>query len=164
MINVNERKVGNIVNTKNDVEVIINGKQYTISGYESSDYLQKIATHINEKYVEFGKDSAYRHLDGDMKTILLAINLSDDYYKAQKAMEELQKENEELEKEIFNMKHDMIAMNSQLEEKESQIAELEAKKEEAEHAVIRMEAQLKEKDGKNSQKTHAYVGNSEKKK
>ena len=36
------------MNTKNDVEVIINGKQYTLSGYESSEYLQKIANHINE--------------------------------------------------------------------------------------------------------------------
>ena len=30
------------MNTKNDVEVIINGKQYTLSGYESSEYLQQI--------------------------------------------------------------------------------------------------------------------------
>lgn len=152
------------MNTKNDVEVIINGKQYTISGYESSEYLQKIATHINEKYVEFSGDSAYRHLDADMKTILLAINLSDDYYKAQKVIEELQKENEELEKEIFNMKHDMIAMNAQIEEKDAKLTDLEEKKEEAQHSVIRLEAQLKELEGKNQQKTHAYVGNYEKKK
>ena len=46
---------GKIMNTKNDVEVIINGKQYTLSGYESSEYLQKIATHINEKIGDFSK-------------------------------------------------------------------------------------------------------------
>ena len=40
------------MNTKNDVEVIINGKQYTLSGYESSEYLQKIANHINDKLTE----------------------------------------------------------------------------------------------------------------
>ena len=28
---------------KNDVEVIINGKVYRLSGYESEEYLQKIA-------------------------------------------------------------------------------------------------------------------------
>ena len=39
------------MDAKNDVEVIINGKQYTLSGNESSEYLQKVAVHINEKYV-----------------------------------------------------------------------------------------------------------------
>ena len=47
------------MNTKNDVEVIINGKQYTLSGYESSDYLQKIANHINDKIAEFKQQESY---------------------------------------------------------------------------------------------------------
>ena len=108
------------MNTKNDVEVIINGKQYTISGYESSEYLQRIATHINDKYAEFKQDEGYNRLDADMKNILLAINLSDDYYKVQESIQDLQKEKEDLEKEIFNMKHDMIAMKSRLEEQEKE--------------------------------------------
>ena len=41
------------MNTKNDVEVIINGKQYTLSGYESSEYPLKTANHINDKIAEF---------------------------------------------------------------------------------------------------------------
>ena len=51
--------------TKNDVEVIINGKQYTLSGYESSEYLQKIATHINEKFALFKEQEGYNKLDPD---------------------------------------------------------------------------------------------------
>lgn len=131
------------MNTKNDVEVIINGKQYTISGYESSDYLQRIATHINDKYAEFKQDEGYARLDVDMRNILLAINLSDDYYKAQQSMQELQRENEELEKEIFNMKHDMIAMKAQLEEQEKAMEDLQKDKTESEHEVIRLETELK---------------------
>ena len=72
------------MNTKNDVEVIINGKQYTLSGYESSEYLQKIANHINDKIAEFKEQDGYLRLDTEMKNILLAINLSDEYYKALK--------------------------------------------------------------------------------
>ena len=79
------------MNTKNDVEVIINGKQYTISGYESSEYLQRIATHINDKYAEFKQDEGYNRLDADMKNILLAINLSDDYYKVQESIQDLRR-------------------------------------------------------------------------
>lgn len=130
------------MNTKNDVEVIINGKQYTLSGYESSEYLQKIATHINEKYAQFREQDGYNKLDADMKNILLAINLSDDYYKAQKSANDLRTENEEMEKEIFDMKHEMISMQAQLEALEAKMGVLEEEKKEAEHQVIRLETEL----------------------
>lgn len=131
------------MNTKNDVEVIINGKQYTISGYESSEYLQKIATHINEKYAAFKEEEGYLRLEAEMRNTLLAINLTDEYYKAQESVQNLQKEKEELEKEIFNMKHDMIEMQTKAEKQEQEIQELKKGKTESEHEVIRLETELK---------------------
>ena len=89
------------MNTKNDVEVIINGKQYTLSGYESSEYLQKIANHINDKIAEFKEQDGYLRLDTEMKNILLAINLSDEYYKALKDSNDIKKENEEWKKKYL---------------------------------------------------------------
>ncbi len=138
------------MNTKNDVEVIINGKQYTLSGYESSEYLQKIATHINEKCTALKQEEGYAQLDIDLRNTLLAINLADDFYKAQKAADRLQGEKDDLEKEIFNMKHDMIAMKSQIEAKEKEVEALEKEKTEAEHKLIRLEAEL---DGVKSEET-----------
>ena len=37
---------------KTDAEVIIDGKVYTLSGYESEEYLQKIASYLNGKIAE----------------------------------------------------------------------------------------------------------------
>lgn len=139
------------MNTKNDVEVVINGKQYTLSGYESSEYLQKIATHINEKYANFRKQEGYNHLDMEMKNALMAINLCDDYYKSQKIAQEKQNENADLEKEIFNMKHDMIALKAQLEEKEKEVESLKKEKTELEHKGIRLETELE--SAKNGEKS-----------
>ena len=99
------------MNTKNDVEVIINGKQYTLSGYESSEYLQKIANHINDKIAEFKEQDGYLRLDTEMKNILLAINLSDEYYKALKDSNDIKKENEELPLILFG--HSMGSFVSQ---------------------------------------------------
>lgn len=130
------------MNTKNAVDVIIDGKQYTLSGYESNEYLQKVATYINDKINEVSSQDGYSQLEVDMKKILLAINISDDYYKAQKVAEDVRQEKEELEKEIFNMKHDMIAMKEQFEEREKEIQELSTEKEELEHKVIRLETEL----------------------
>ena len=112
------------MNTKNDVEVIINGKQYTLSGYESSEYLQKIANHINDKIAEFKEQDGYLRLDTEMKNILLAINLSDEYYKALKDSNDIKKENEEMEKEIFDIKHEMLTMQSELDKANEQIKKL----------------------------------------
>ena len=34
---------------KNDVEVLIDGRKYTLCGFESQEYIQKIASYINRK-------------------------------------------------------------------------------------------------------------------
>ena len=65
------------MNKKIDVEVVIGGKPYTLSGYESSDYLQRIAMHINGKIAEFRAQEGYARLETELKNVLLAINLSD---------------------------------------------------------------------------------------
>ena len=36
---------------KNTIKVLIGGKIITLSGYESEEYLQKIATYINNKNI-----------------------------------------------------------------------------------------------------------------
>ncbi len=130
------------MNTKNDVEVIINGKQYTLSGYESSEYLQKIANHINDKIAEFKEQDGYLRLDTEMKNILLAINLSDEYYKALKDSNDIKKENEEMEQEIFDIKHEMLTMQSELDKANEQNKKLAEERQAAKDQVIRLETEL----------------------
>ena len=38
------------MNKKNGVEVIINGKRVSLGGYESEEYLQRVASYLNAKY------------------------------------------------------------------------------------------------------------------
>ena len=45
---------------KKDIQVVIGGKVYTLSGYESEEYLQKIALYINNKMDEMDQISNYR--------------------------------------------------------------------------------------------------------
>lgn len=46
--------------SKTDTEVIIGGKVFTLSGYESEDYLQKVAVYINNKMNEYNKLDGFR--------------------------------------------------------------------------------------------------------
>lgn len=97
------------MNMKNDIKVIINKKQYTLSGYESEEYLQKIALFLNSKYNEFNKIDGYKRLDEKQKNIHMQINLVDDYYKMLEQKEDLQRQIEEKNKEIFELKHELIS-------------------------------------------------------
>ena len=80
------------MNEKNDIKVIINNKQYTISGYESEEYIQRIAIFLNSKYSELSKEDGYKHLSDTYKNLMMQINLADEYYKMVEKNEDLQKE------------------------------------------------------------------------
>ena len=45
---------------KKSAEVIIDGKVYTLSGYEEEDYLQKVGAYINNKISEFNEMEEFR--------------------------------------------------------------------------------------------------------
>ena len=40
---------------KNTTQVLIGGKIVTLSGYESEEYLQKVANYMNNKLTELGQ-------------------------------------------------------------------------------------------------------------
>ena len=50
---------------KKSAEVIIDGKVYTLSGYEEEDYLQKVGAYINNKISEFNEMEEFRRLSAD---------------------------------------------------------------------------------------------------
>ena len=52
---------------KKSAEVIIDGKVYTLSGYEEEDYLQKVGAYINNKISEFNEMEEFRRSDQTRK-------------------------------------------------------------------------------------------------
>lgn len=128
-----------LMNKKNTVEVIINNKQYILGGYESPDYLQKIASYINRKYSEFKKQDIYKHLDRDMRNILIEINIADDYFKAKEQIELIQAKNDENNTEIYNLRHELVSTRSDLEAAEEEIKELKKELANVQHKLIRLD-------------------------
>lgn len=144
-----------------DVEVLIGDRQYTISGVEGSEYIQKIATHINGKLAEFRKKEGYAALDVDMKNIQLAINLSDDYYKAMQELQEVRAEYQDKEREIFDMKHELVSMQSKMDKLMEESNQLKEQQNEEEHSAIRMEAKY-EQASQNEEKSRLELTRLEK--
>ena len=69
---------------KNNVQVIIDGKVYTLSGYEDEDYLNKVAMYINNKLTELKATDSFKRLNKEVQNTLVYLNIADDYYKVKK--------------------------------------------------------------------------------
>lgn len=130
---------------KNDVEVIINNKRYVLCGYESDEYLQKVATYLNGKYAEFKVQENFNKLEPEMKNILMQINVADDYFKAQKQVSDLEEDAQRKDNEIFDMKHEVIAYQTKMEALQKQIERLEADSIETQKKIVRLETELEER-------------------
>ena len=139
---------------KTSAEVVIDGKVYTLSGYEGEEYLQKVAAYINNKISEFDGIEDYRHIPLNMKNTLIQLNIADDYFKAKAQVEKLERDLENKEKELYDLKHDLISNQVKTESAETSVKELEAKNKELLLNKARLEAALEDKllDGKKLKK------------
>ena len=71
---------------KTDAQVVIGGRTYTLSGYESED----------------------------MRQLLLNLNIADDYFKAEARIEELQGIIDKKENDLYDIKHELVAAQMKL--------------------------------------------------
>ena len=125
-----------------ETEVIINGKVYTLSG-ESEEYLQKVASYLNAKIAEFDKIEAFRKLSLDYRTILMEINIADDYFREQKKNELLQEDMQTKDKDLYDLKHELITTQMKLENTEKTMRSHRQESEERAKRIIQLEAELK---------------------
>lgn len=132
------------MSAKKSTKVLIDGKVYTLSGYEEEDYLQRIATYLNGKLDEFSQMEGYKNLSVDMKQVLININVADDYFKARDLVEKLESDMENKDKEIYDLKHDLISEQVKITDFEDQIEALEKEKKELLTLKARLEASLEE--------------------
>lgn len=132
------------MSAKKNTDVLIGGKKYTISGYEEEEYLQRVATYINNKLREYNDIDEFRRLQADMKATLIEINIADDYFKAKEQIEKLESDAESKDSDIFKFKHDLINAQVANEELKSQVEKLEEEKKELLLAKAKLEASLEE--------------------
>lgn len=129
---------------KTSAEVIIGGKVYKLSGYEGEEYLQRVANYINNKINEYDGMDAFRRLPGDMKATLIELNIADDYFKAKAQVEKLEQEIEQKDKEIYDLKHDLISNQVKTESDAESLKALEAQNRELLLNKAKLEASLEE--------------------
>ena len=130
------------MNQKNDTVVTINGKQYILAGYESDAYLQRVASYINHKYEEFKNQDGYNVLDADMRNVLMQINITDDFFKAQQRVNELSDVITQKDREAYELRHEAVGYKTKLEELERKLEDLRDENLEEQKKVIMLQAEL----------------------
>ncbi len=123
--------------SKTNAEVIIDGKVYTLAGFESEEYLQKVASYLNGKIGELSSMDNWIKLSTDYRNILLQINMADDYFQAQREASELKAEVEQKEKDVYDLKHELIATQMKLEQTEKNLRNAKEENDENTKKLIR---------------------------
>ena len=139
---ITEREEVHRMSSKTKTEVLIDGKIYTLSGYESEEYLQRVATYINNKLAELKKLDGYARLSQELKSILLEFNVSDDYFKAKNQVEMVEEELAQKDQELYDLKHELISTQIKLEDAAKELEALKEQATEYQKQIVKLETEL----------------------
>lgn len=94
--------------SKNNADVVIGGKVFRVCGYESEEYLQKVANYINGKIAEYTKEDSFRRMSPEMRANILYLNIADDYFKAKNSADQTADDNNDKEQQLYELRHEVI--------------------------------------------------------
>ena len=116
------------MSAKIDTEVSIGGKTFTLSGYESEEYLQEVASYINHKLEDFHKADAFKKQSSETQNVLIQLNLADDYFQEKKRCAKIEAEMKDKDNELYDLKHELVATQIKLENAEKSLKSLQKEK------------------------------------
>ena len=102
------------MNKKNYTQVLIDGNVYTLGGSEEQEYLQKVAVYLNQKIGILKAQPGFTRQNKDYQEVMIYLNLADDYFKTLQEAKMLRAQKDELEKEVYSLKHELISVQMQL--------------------------------------------------
>ena len=82
----------------NRLSVKLDGQEYTIVSEESREYMLEISDEVNRRLADIKIQN--NKLSTSMSALLVALNIADDLNKAQKTIDGLKAENEDLKKRL----------------------------------------------------------------
>ena len=129
---------------KNTTQVLIDGKIITLSGYESPEYLQKVASYINQKIGELSQLQGYNRLSVDTKHTLISLNVADDYFKAREQAEMLEEDMEAKDAESYELRSELAETKVRLESMKEELEQLRKEIEELSEQLSKTNEELEE--------------------
>lgn len=132
-----------MANSRNCTEVLIGGKVFTLSGFESEEYLQRVSTYLNHKMTECTSIEGYNRQNAETRSTLLALNIADDYFKAKKQGSVLEEDVQQKDKEMYDLKHELISTQIQNGNLEQEIERLKEENQQLQMQIVKLETEMK---------------------
>ena len=129
--------------SRNSTEVLIGGKVITLSGFESEEYLQRISTYLNHKITECASIEGYNRQTPETRNTLLALNIADDYFKAKKQGAVLENDVQQKDKEMYDLKHELISTQIRSSNLEQEIERLKDENQQLQMQIVKLETEKK---------------------
>ena len=131
---------------KKVIKVLIGGKVMTMSGYESEEYMQRVASYINSKIEEYEKADSFRKASSDIKHRMLELNFADNYFKEKMHVEELEQNLKEKLDQLDNSKHECAIRGVMIDDLKNDIEKLKKEQHENEKTILKLQMELKDRD------------------
>lgn len=111
------------MDSKHYTEVLIDGKIFTLGGYEDEGYMQRVASYINEMITTLKQQNGFSKQSAEYQNVMIELNMADDYFKARDQIARLEQQKAEMEKETYSLKHELVATQMKLEAARKELEE-----------------------------------------
>ena len=100
----------------NKVEVVIGGEIITLVSGENEEYMQKLSRYIDKKLNEIKSMKTNAAINERTRTLFIAINIADDYFRASERLKTLENEHERFVVELGRMQEENYLLAEKLHE------------------------------------------------
>jgi len=107
---------------KNYYEVVIAGEVVTLTASESEDYIHKLARYLDKKIVAINRMNNSFAANSFYKTLLISINIADDFFKEKTKSQQLENHVVACEHELSELRTENNALIEQLREMQEDLA------------------------------------------
>ena len=108
------------------VNVVICGKVITLKSNEEEAHLQRIARYIDQKMAELTGANTTAAIDERVRTLLIALNISNDYFKAADKLARIEATKDKFKEEIDRLQQETALLSEQLSALQAEHATLKA--------------------------------------
>jgi len=106
---------------KKRVDVVIDGQIITFVSFEDESYMQKVAHYIDRKLSDIKSSKANKPIGEYIRTLLIAANIADDYFKAVEKGKALEGIHEAYVQEMSRIQEENVVLTDRLHELQMQL-------------------------------------------
>jgi len=128
---------------KKSIKVTVVGKELMIKGYETEEYMVRVASYINNMRDNYEKIGDFHHTSNDNKYRMLMLNLADDFFKEKQHAEELDSNLKDKINELDEMKHELVNKEVMLDNLRKELEQAQKDNREQEKQLFELQTTMK---------------------